>query len=286
MEKEFVLPEGMVRSPFFESKKYYVTEDDFSFAYVNQFPVTEGHVLVLPKREVITVLDLNDEELKSHWTMTQKLIEQFNIHYKPDGYTLGWNVNGAGGQTVAHAHLHIMPRYHEDNIKRKAPIKGGICRLGVGTLDAFYDNDEVISKEDVQHYLSQKENVLFSNELAVAVKAKHAIIPSHLWISLKDTTKKFEDMTSDDFVSLLDVFKQVTRDLKSEGYNLGWNIGATAGQITETPVLDVIPRIQGDIDYARGGICRALPVSDDYYAAKSVGKDVAIQKWHDVKFRI
>ena len=73
-----------------------------------------GSCLIIPKAHKITVFDLDDEE----WCATKKLVDEVKLYldskYKPDGYNVGWNCGEVGGQTVFHAHLHIIPRYADE----------------------------------------------------------------------------------------------------------------------------------------------------------------------------
>lgn len=73
-----------------------------------------GSYVIIPKSQVETPFDLSTKE----WMDTQKLLieikEYLEEKYQPDGYNIGWNVGKAGGQNVAHAHLHIIPRYNDE----------------------------------------------------------------------------------------------------------------------------------------------------------------------------
>lgn len=73
-----------------------------------------GSYVVIPKSRVSSPFDLNPDE----WQATLEIIKVVKAYidekYKPDGYNLGWNVGKAGGQSVEHAHLHIIPRYNDE----------------------------------------------------------------------------------------------------------------------------------------------------------------------------
>ncbi len=123
----FTLPEGMVRSPFKEMPHAFLGQDETSYLWINQFPVTPGHVLVLPRREIASAFELTRDEIVSHMTLAHQVVAALNTHYQPVGYTMGWNVGVAGGQSVAHAHMHIMPHYGD-----VAEWHEGIGRLPLG----------------------------------------------------------------------------------------------------------------------------------------------------------
>lgn len=72
-----------------------------------------GSYVIIPKSHVPTPSDLSDDEWRDTKKMMGTIKEYLDKKYKPDGYNIGWNVGKAAGQTVPHAHLHIIPR-HED----------------------------------------------------------------------------------------------------------------------------------------------------------------------------
>ncbi|MCG6657545.1 HIT family protein [Halomonas campisalis] len=84
------------------------------FVYQDGFPVSPGHTLVIPFRHVGTLAELTQEEqttLFAAVTEAQKLLDE---SHRPDGYNIGINQGTAGGQTVPHLHVHVMPRYQGD----------------------------------------------------------------------------------------------------------------------------------------------------------------------------
>jgi diadenosine tetraphosphate (Ap4A) HIT family hydrolase len=69
--------------------------------------------MIVPVRHVSTPFDLTTEE----WMATQELLieaKQLLDREQPDGYSLGWNVNPVGGQTVPHTHLHVIARFADE----------------------------------------------------------------------------------------------------------------------------------------------------------------------------
>jgi diadenosine tetraphosphate (Ap4A) HIT family hydrolase len=77
-------------------------------------PASPGHLLVIPVRHETNFLGITREEREAMWQLLQtgrNLIEQ---QYQPDGYNLGVNLGEAAGQTIAHVHLHLIPRYWGD----------------------------------------------------------------------------------------------------------------------------------------------------------------------------
>ena len=73
-----------------------------------------GSYVIIPKSQVSSPFELSDEEWKDTKELLGKVKEYIDKTYNPDGYNVGWNVGEVGGQTVAHAHLHILPRYADE----------------------------------------------------------------------------------------------------------------------------------------------------------------------------
>lgn len=78
------------------------------------FPVSPGHALLVPRRHVATWFDASADELIGLVQATKAAHELIEQQHRPDGYNIGVNVGEAGGQTVFHLHLHVIPRYRGD----------------------------------------------------------------------------------------------------------------------------------------------------------------------------
>lgn len=78
-------------------------------AVADKYPVSPGHALVIPRRHVAGFFDLTDDEVAEMFQLARTVRA-----VRADGWNLGVNVGAAAGQTVAHVHLHIIPRRHGD----------------------------------------------------------------------------------------------------------------------------------------------------------------------------
>jgi diadenosine tetraphosphate (Ap4A) HIT family hydrolase len=99
-------------SPFFDAAR--VAENDLAFALRDGFPVSPGHTLVVTKREIATWFDATEAEQHAVLRLVEEVRRQLDAELRPDGYNIGWNVGAAAGQTVAHLHVHVIPRWHGD----------------------------------------------------------------------------------------------------------------------------------------------------------------------------
>ena len=85
-----------------------------SRAFPDAYPVTEGHTLVVPVRHVESVFELPAEELADLWRLVAEVRLELSASYRPDGFTIGVNDGAAAGQTIPHAHVHVIPRRRGD----------------------------------------------------------------------------------------------------------------------------------------------------------------------------
>ncbi len=74
------------------------------------FPVSPGHTLVVPRRHVASIFTLNEEEWVAVWAMVGVVRRELAEEEVPDGFNIGVNDGTAAGQTIAHAHVHVIPR--------------------------------------------------------------------------------------------------------------------------------------------------------------------------------
>ena len=92
---------------------YKVYEDDFVYAFLDISQGTKGHTLVIPKKHVATVYDLSEEEASQVFKVIPKLSKALKKAFNPIGLNLVSN-NEQPYQTVHHFHIHILPRYIDD----------------------------------------------------------------------------------------------------------------------------------------------------------------------------
>jgi diadenosine tetraphosphate (Ap4A) HIT family hydrolase len=97
-------------------------ENDFAIAILDAFPVAKGHTLVVPKRHIASLFDLTEEEQAAVWCLVAVVRGRLLTEFRTDGFNIGVNDGPAAGQTVMHAHVHIIPRQKGD----VADPRGGI----------------------------------------------------------------------------------------------------------------------------------------------------------------
>jgi histidine triad (HIT) family protein len=88
-----------------------IDEDDKTLSFLDLFPVTRGHVLVVPKHHVDRLTDLPESDYTDFLRTLSRVcqrIERLSSHYN-----VSLNQGALAGQIVFHMHFHVIPRYGE-----------------------------------------------------------------------------------------------------------------------------------------------------------------------------
>nr|WP_312230382.1 HIT family protein [Pseudomonas sp.] len=96
---------------------YKLYEDDDVLAFLDLFPQSFGHTLVIPKRaEARNLLEIDADSLSKLTLAVQKVARVLADELQPDGVQIA-QFNGApAGQTVFHIHMHVIPRFSEQGL--------------------------------------------------------------------------------------------------------------------------------------------------------------------------
>ena len=86
-----------------------------SFAILNRFPYTSGHLMIVPYKHTAEISGLDAATLTEIMHLAQRTESAFKSLYKPDGMNFGMNLGRAAGAGIAdHLHLHALPRWVGD----------------------------------------------------------------------------------------------------------------------------------------------------------------------------
>ena len=96
-------------------------------AFKDGHPVTPGHLLIIPQRHVSDGLVLSARELQDSRELIRQLVENIR-HDDPavTGFNIGINIGASAGQTVMHAHIHLIPRRDGDTETPRGGVRGVI----------------------------------------------------------------------------------------------------------------------------------------------------------------
>lgn len=103
-----------------------IYQDSSWFAVYDNYPVSKGHVLLIPKRHVKTYFELNYVELASVGVNIGIIKRILDKKFSPTGYNIGINCGESAGQTIPHCHIHIIPRYDGDVEDPRGGVRGCI----------------------------------------------------------------------------------------------------------------------------------------------------------------
>ena len=112
------------------------------------------------------------------------------------------------------------------------------------------------------------ERVIASNELAVAVIDGFPVNPGHTLVVPRRHVASWFDATQEEHVAIVALLETAKARLdgnsKPDGYNIGINVGAAAGQTIMHLHVHLIPRWAGDVDDPRGGVRFVIPARGNY----------------------
>ena len=95
-----------------------VWEDDHVLAFMDVFPQSEGHVLVISKTsQARNLLEVEPEVLSKLTAAVQRTAKAVTKALEPEGFSIMQFNGEAGGQTVYHLHFHIIPRWSDRQMK-------------------------------------------------------------------------------------------------------------------------------------------------------------------------
>ena len=108
-----------------------VYEDERVLAFMDINPLNEGHTLVIPKRHAETIFEIDPDDLAAVIKVAQKVANAIQKALNPDGLTIIQLNKKAAGQVVPHLHIHLVPRWENDELKvtRWEPVPGDMERI-------------------------------------------------------------------------------------------------------------------------------------------------------------
>ena len=129
--------EVLADCPFcFPNPGIIIAEQPLAVAIRDAYPVSPGHALIVPRRHVASWFDASPDERIAMMSLVDEVRRLQAAADPPAGYNIGLNVGEAAGQTVAHVHLHVIPRYAGDvddpsgGVRFVIPARGNYRRPG------------------------------------------------------------------------------------------------------------------------------------------------------------
>jgi len=105
----------ILQSGLDDDATHVVHRGELTFAIMNAFPYSVGHVLVLPYREIPDLEDLTLDETTELWSTVTDAVRAVKAAMRPGGVNVGVNLGEpAGGSVRQHLHVHVVPRWNGD----------------------------------------------------------------------------------------------------------------------------------------------------------------------------
>jgi len=104
-----------------------IFENNLAYAKMDAFPVSPGHMLIIPKRHVPDFFSLTEEEKTAIFRLLDETKLYIDSKYHPNGYNIGINCGEAAGQTIFHVHIHLIPRFSGDVPNPRGGVRGVIA---------------------------------------------------------------------------------------------------------------------------------------------------------------
>lgn len=114
------------------SKKIY--EDESHLAFLDIFPASKGHSLVIPKAHYADIHSMSAVEYGAIASVAKKIADLLQVKLNSEGTTIFQMNKEAGWQTVFHAHMHVIPRWNNDGLQKPWEIEPADS----AELDALY----------------------------------------------------------------------------------------------------------------------------------------------------
>lgn len=92
-----------------------VYEDENVLAILDLSQTTKGHTIVMPKKHYANILEIPEDELAYLIQKVQEIAKNLINKLNAKGFNIIVNTNEAAGQSVMHLHIHIIPRYDEND---------------------------------------------------------------------------------------------------------------------------------------------------------------------------
>lgn len=118
--------------------KLAVFEDDFLMVELNIFPYNTGHLLVVPKKHVNSMTELEDEERNRLFAMVQKVEELQREVVDPAGIDVGLNIGEAAGESIPHLHVQLVPIYDHDRGFMETSLNTKVMKKGLDEVQEEY----------------------------------------------------------------------------------------------------------------------------------------------------
>ena len=117
-----------------------VYEDNKHIAFLDKYPIDDGHALVIPKKHFERITDMDSNDVGEIFSIVPKIAKAVLSGAGADAFSLAQNNGKAAKQIIPHVHIHIIPRYNNKGTlwtKRQIPTNDELFELSEKIKSAF-----------------------------------------------------------------------------------------------------------------------------------------------------
>lgn len=108
-----------------------IDENTLCYTILDNFPVSEGHTLIIPRRHEADYFLLTDEEKRACDELLKRARARILAHDPlVEGFNVGVNIGEVAGQSIFHCHIHLIPRRKGDTPNPRGGVRGVIAHKG------------------------------------------------------------------------------------------------------------------------------------------------------------
>ena len=111
-----------------------VYEDETHIAFLDKYPIDDGHTLVIPKKHYERITDMDSKDVGNIFSLIPKIAKAVLSGTGADAFSLAQNNGKAAKQIIPHVHIHIIPRNNNKGTewtKRQIPTDKVLSELAV-----------------------------------------------------------------------------------------------------------------------------------------------------------
>lgn len=117
-------------------------------------------------------------------------------------------------------------------------------------------------------FCTDPRGVSLQNELAYSARDTYGVSPGHTLVIPRRHVADFFDLTSEEISACMTLITEerelLDKEFNPDGYNIGVNVGAAAGQSILHVHIHIIPRYKGDVENPQGGVRHVIPKNAHY----------------------
>jgi histidine triad (HIT) family protein len=117
-----------------------VYEDQDHIAFLDKYPIDDGHTLVIPRKHHEKITDMDPNDVGKIFSLIPKIAKAVLAGSGADAFSLAQNNGKAAKQIIPHVHIHIIPRYNKKGTvwtKRQIPTYEVLSELAVKIKSAI-----------------------------------------------------------------------------------------------------------------------------------------------------